>query len=508
MGYYGSHEAAVAVPPTGRNFRRGILAALFLAALGLLPATDWIQSGFEPARTRRTTEIGIDDLKLQTTSTLTADAAFFPDFAQTEVDAQQVNLTRFNLLFHEKRQFFIEGADSLRMGVGLLHFGPPPLELFYSRNIGLSRAGAPIDIPVGAKLTGKVAGFDVGVLTAHTDDGGGQPGETFSVLRARREVLGRSYVGAIATNRQGGGARNLLVGADARFTFFKNFNIMGMAARSEDRRTRAQWATQLGAEWRDDLFEAGANYIDIDPQFNAGIGYVRVRERLIGARASLKPRPKRWRVRQFELTPSSVWYHDADRVLRSRESSVTFAAAFESGDRIELVPFDSYERVVGPFPIGPGVAVRPGVYDWNGITLNVRSYNGRKMSGNASVSAGSFYDGDKSTLTLSGDLRPNKLLSFNPSYQVNDAKLSAGAFVTHLFGLRANVSFSTTLLTSAYAQYNSAGQLAATQVRVNYIFRTIDNFFFVFNETRYTDGVFDGKANRSLVVKATYSLHR
>ncbi len=80
--------------------------------------------------------------------------------------------------------------------------------------------------------------------------------------------------------------------------------------------------------------------------------------------------------------------------------------------------------------------------------------------------------------------------------------------MTHLLGLRANLSFSTNLLTSVYVQYNSAGQLAGTQVRVNYIFRTIDNVFIVFNETRSTGGVFDGKANKSLVLKATYSVHR
>jgi len=470
-----------------------------------------------PAGTRRITEIGIDDLKWQATSTLTADLAVNPDFAQTEVDAQQVNLTRFSLFFPEKRQFFIEGADSLRMGVGLLHFGPPPLELFYSRNIGLSNQGTPITIPAGGKLTGKVGGFDVGVLTAQTDETDRQPGENFTVGRVRKEVLGRSYVGAIATNRQGGGVRNTVLGVDGRFTFFNNLNIMGLAARSEDDRgatasaarpAGGRWATQLGAEWRDDFVEAGANYLDVDPNFNAGIGYVRARERMVGVRGSLKPRPKRWNIRQFELTPTSVWYHDVDRALRSRDTAVTFAAAFQSGDRIELVPSDSYERVVRPFPIGPGTTVRPGEYDWRTVTLNLRSYNGRKVSGNLSVSNGSFYDGDKTTVTLSGDLRPNKTLSLNPSYQVNNVALSAGAFVTHLFGLRANVSFSTNLLTSAYVQYNSAGQLAATQVRVNYIFRTIDNIFLVYNETRYTDGVFNGKANQSLVLKVTYSVHR
>ena len=454
-------------------------------------------------------EVGIDDLKWAATSTLTADVSVNADFAQTEVDAQQVNLTRFSLFFPEKRQFFVEGADSLRMGVALLHFGPPPLELFYSRNVGLSAAGTPIPVNAGGKLTGKVGGFDVGVLNAQTAEAGTQAGENFAVGRVRKEVLGRSYVGAIVTNRQGGGDRNTIVGADARFTFVKNLYLGGLVARADDRAAgRPAWAAQLGAEWRADLFEAGANYIDVDPAFKAGLGFVRVRERLIGVRGSFKPRPRMWGVRQFEITPSLVRYDDNERVLRSRETQLTFATAFESGDRIELSGQSSFERVVRPFAIGPGVTLPPASYDWNGATLAVRSYNGRAMSGSASLTVGQFYDGDKRTLNLQGDLRPGKLLSLNPTYQVNDADLGPGSFVTHLFGLRANVSFSTSLLTSAYVQYNSAGQLAATQVRFNYIFRTIDNLFVVFNNSLFTGGPFDGRSNRSLVAKVTYSVHR
>ena len=474
----------------------------------LLAGTEALRAVPSPSDTRRITELGIDDLKWQATSTLTADLAINPDFAQAEVDAQQVNLTRFSLFFPEKRQFFIEGADSLRMGVGLLHFGPPPLELFYSRNIGLSAAGTPISIPVGGKLTGKASGFDIGLLSAHTARTGTQAGETFAVGRVRKELLGRSYVGAIATLRQGNTVPNAVIGADARFTFWKNFNVMGLAARSEDRGKAPQWATQLGTEWRDDFVEIGANYIDIDPGFNPGIGYVRVKERLMGVRGSVKPRPGRWGIRQFEVTPSSVWYDDGKGTLRSRESSLTLATAFQSGDRLEFVPANSYERLVRPFTVGPGAVVPVGEYEWRGATMTFRSYNGRKASGTASVSNGSFYDGSKTTATLSADLRPNKTLSFAPSYQINDVALPASALVTHLVGLRANVSFSTNLLTSAFVQYSSTGQLTATQVRLNYIFRTIDNVYLVYNETRYTDGVFEGRANRSLVMKTTYSLQR
>ncbi|MEQ1731586.1 MAG: hypothetical protein ABL982_24710, partial [Vicinamibacterales bacterium] len=111
-------------------------------------------------------------------------------------------------------------------------------------------------------------------------------------------------------------------------------------------------------------------------------------------------------------------------------------------------------------------------------------------------------------VTLSADLRPNTTVSVAPNYQVNDVNLAGGALVTHLVGLRANVSFSTNVLTSVFLQYSSTGQLTATQVRLNYIFRTIDNVYLVYNETRYTDGVYSGRSNRSIVMKTTYSLQR
>ena len=124
------------------------------------------------------------------------------------------------------------------------------------------------------------------------------------------------------------------------------------------------------------------------------------------------------------------------------------------------------------------------------------------------MTVGDFYSGTKRSLVVQGEIRPSENLSFAPSYRYNDVRLPEGNFETHLAGLRANVSFTTDLLTSAFLQYNSSGELAAIQVRLNYIFRTIDNIFVVYNETRFVDGIFREESNRSFVVKTTYSLHR
>jgi hypothetical protein len=464
-----------------------------------------------PAGTEAVGDVGIDDLKIAVTSNLTADLAVNPDFGQVEVDAQQINLTRFNLFFSEKRPFFIEGAESLRMGLGMLHFGPPPVEMFHSRRIGLSDAGEPIPIIAGGKLTGKVGNFNLGFLNVQTNDHQARgsllalPGENFTVARFRRE-LGRSYVGGIFTNRQGG---DRLAGLDARFVLKKYFHINGMLAKSFTTGLSEQdWLTQIGVDWRADFFTAGINYMDIEPNFVPGIGFLRRKDRTIGSRMILRPRPGGERIRNFEIEPSLVYHHDEDRVLISRSTGLDFGVVFQSGDQVEFVVDNNVENLSRPFPIGPGVILPVGKYQWNAGGVSFRSFNGRKLAGSAGISTGDFYNGTKNSLDLAGEFRPNETVNLSPSYKFNDIDLVEGSFNTHLFGLRADVSFTNNLLTSTFLQYNSRGELAAIQVRFNYIFRTIDNFFIVYNETYFTDGMFSGESNRSLVLKITYSLHR
>ena len=271
-------------------------------------------------------EIGIDDVKFAVTSNLTADVAVNPDFAQTEVDDQRVNLTRFSLFFPERRSFFIEGADSLRMRVSMLHFGPPPLELFYSRRIGLSDRGEPASIVAGGKLTGKVRGFDLGVLNVQTGDSGDQAGQNYGAARVRKELFGRSYVGAIVTSREGGGASNRVAAADARFVVKEHLNIGALVGRSFDPGVDGeQWVGHVAAEWRSDLIDGGATYLDIRPNFNPGIGFVRRHERMTGGRVSLKPRPGAEWIRQLEFTPSLVYFQDDENIVRSRRALKRFS---------------------------------------------------------------------------------------------------------------------------------------------------------------------------------------
>ena len=247
-----------------------------------------------PRGTEGVGDVGIDDLKIGVTPNLTADIAVNPDFAQTEIDEQRVNLTRFSLFFPEKRQFFIEGADSFRMSPPAEEFDDASFELFHSRRIGLSNRGEPITLLAGGKLTGKVGGTDLGILGARTgthDTALGQelPAETFGVVRFRREMLGRSYVGAIATLRDGPGLAQSTLGADARFVVKRFLTLSALGAATDDGTTSRQWARFLSAEWDSDFFGARTAYLDIDPAFEPAVGFVERQDRQIPSRSFPEP---------------------------------------------------------------------------------------------------------------------------------------------------------------------------------------------------------------------------
>src|SRR5688572_13023967 len=177
-------------------------------------------------------DIGLD-AKFGITPSLNLDATVNTDFAQVEVDTQQINLTRFNLRFPEKRPFFQENSELFTIGKG------QELDLFFSRRIGLDENGELVPIIGGGRLTGKAGGLNVGALNMQTADVGERPGSNFSVFRVSKELRNRSSVGGMFVNRSAtgdlatAGDWNRTWGADARFGVGEYFTLAGFAARTE-----------------------------------------------------------------------------------------------------------------------------------------------------------------------------------------------------------------------------------------------------------------------------------
>ena len=410
----------------------------------------------DPTRTNSVDQqLGIDDFKIQLTSTLTADLTYNTDFAQVELDDERVNLTRFSLFFPEKRDFFLEGANNFSFGPrgGDGSTEPPLLRLYHSRNIGLSDSGEPVPIDFGAKMTGKMAGGTMGLLHVRTDTPDLVGGQQFTALRWRQDVLSRSNIGALVTNvERADGGTNTVVGADASFTFFDNLNIAGFAARAtDDALEDGKLAAQLRVAWQSDLWRASFDLTHIDPEFRADLGFV-LRQDVVRRvyRASWNPRPGGipW-LRSVNFSANQTTFHDTHGELVTRES---WAGAFlntEAGDFGGVIGASFFERLDLPFQIHPEVTIPPGEYRFRYLYSLFRSFAGRWVSIGGDARIGSFYDGTIVTVSPRLTFRPSPNLLISPAFSFNKFDLPAGSFTSNVLNTRVSYSFSDRWLTDA-----------------------------------------------------------
>jgi len=458
--------------------------------------------------TEHLTDVGIEDAKFLITPQLALDLTVNPDFAQAEVDEAQVNLTRFSQFFPEKREFFQERSGIFQFGTGE-PFGRPQVLLFHSRRIGLSEDREEIPIPGGLKLTGKQGPLDLGMLSMQTKRDDGTPGQNFTALRVKGNLLARSYVGAIFTRNSAGlsGGANRAAGADASFTFFRNLNLRGFLARSDSaHRKDAQWAGQGIISWESDRIEFSLEHVSIQENFNPEMGFVpRDDIKRNVAEFDYQPRPHIDWIRQLEFGAAFEYITNQEGELETRVVEAEWGADFESGDTVNLQFTRTFERLSEPFRIRGGGTVPAGSYPFNEYQFMYRSFRGRTVSGNLTFAKGDFFNGSRTRLEISPQIKPSQNLSFEPGYEWNSISLPDARFATQEFNGEVNYSFSQKWLTRTTFLLNSQDQEYTLNFRLNYIFRSNDDVFLVYNETRRY-GSRAGLENRALIVKATFSL--
>ncbi len=320
------------LPPAGRNIE------IKPYALGKM-TTDRLQ---QPATSNdRDGEVG-GDLKYGVTANLTADLTVNTDFAQVEIDEQQVNLTRFNLFLPEKREFFLEGRGLFDFGRGGGSGGsgfPGTVSdqpyLFYSRRIGLNR-GRVVPIDVGGRLTGKIGAYGVGVMNIQAGDEAvsASPATNFTVLRVKRDILRRSTIGAMFTNRNRSsvtaGGTNQAYGVDAALGFYQNVSLGAYYARTETTGLTGDHESYQGKfDWVPDRYGLRAEVLKVGKDFNPEVGFLRRTDFTRSfAAARFSPRPQSMRAirkftyeglfEYFENGAGQVESRTADRTLQRR----------------------------------------------------------------------------------------------------------------------------------------------------------------------------------------------
>ena len=467
------------------------------------------------------------DVKYKITQSLTADFTVNTDFAQVEVDEQQVNLTRFSLFFPEKREFFLEGKGLFEFagGRGFSGGGSSAYRrgrqvtntpvLFFSRRIGLEN-GRVIPIRGGGRLTGKVGPYSIGALNIQTEGDGtiDLPSTNYSVLRIKRDVLRRSSVGGVFTGRsasQVSQGSNQAYGVDGVFTFYDNVNLNAYLAKT-------QTAGLVGDDlsYRGQFNYAGDRYglqleqLSVGANFNPEIGFVRRYDfrRSFGS-ARFSPRLRRWEsVRKLSWEASLDYTTDGAGLLETRVQSGIFGIEFENSDEFFIDHALNYEFLKAPFEISPGISIPVGGYEFNNTRLGYAFGPQRLFSGNASVEYGTFFGGDKTSVTL---IRPRveiaPQVSLEPIMSLNWLDLPQGQFSTTLVSSRVTYTLTPRFFVGALVQYNSSGRSVGTNARLRWEYQPGSELFVVYTEARDTLSLRPERTrllrNRGLAVKLT-----
>ena len=446
------------------------------------------------------------DVKYGLTSRLTADLTVNTDFSQVEADDQQINLTRFSLFFPEKRDFFLEKATIFQFGqgnVGTLG-GFWDLIPFFSRRIGIS-GGKLVSLLGGGRLTGKVSQYTLGLLSLQADDFEEIPSTNFSVVRVRRDLLGQSDIGGIFVNKQEmGGDFNRTFGADANFKFSKYLHISSFLLKTSTTGVSEEdMAGRFSISWADPLLSLQANYLSIEENFNAEVGFVpRKGIRKSSGAFRLRPRPRERipPIREFEPSLNFVYITDQDNVLATRTMEGRFTVRFHSGAIIWFAGKFNFERLTEPFPIRSNQTIPVGDYPFNEITFSLSTDNSRMFSGDFTAGTGDFFDGNQDSFRVAGRIRQPQFQA-EVSWNRDQVSLPSGNFDTDLLAARLNYSFNPSMFVNALIQYNSELREISSNLRFNFIHKPLSDFFLVYNERRLSTGEV---AERALIAKLTY----
>ena len=459
------------------------------------------------------------DLKYSVTPGLTLDATYNTDFAQVEVDDQQINLDRFNLFFPEKRPFFLENAGAFTVANEGAARQPDlgQTELFFSRRIGISATGQQIPILAGSRLSGKVTDTTtVGFLNMQTEDiDGVAPANNFTVARARRELSNRSSVGGLFVNRIATGRQarsndyNRTYAVDGRWGVGDNAMVQGFVGRTETPGRRGRdHALNVSANYSSESWRLLTGYQENGEDFNPEVGFVRrtggFRKYDLGINNTSRPNGF---LKFQELTPhmSFTRFWNFDGVMETSFLHLHFMGEFEDSSSTGAWYDVKSERVFRTFSIS-GIPVAPGRYDFSETNYSFRYNRSAPINFGVSTTAGGLFGGDIVTVRPSVRLRYQETLNLSLSYSRNDIDLPAGSTITNLTSARIGYNLSPRVFLQGLIQHNDSAGLWSSNLRFGWLRDANTGLFLVYNDIEGISDYVPVGAGRSLILKFSYLL--
>ena len=474
------------------------------------------------------TDVGLD-VKYALTSNLTFDLTWNTDFAQVESDNVQINLTRFDLFYPEKREFFLERA-------GLFQFGTPrQTEVFFSRRVGLQG-----DIAGGGRLTGQAGPLSIGALGLRTrgysDDALALPAAWNSVVRLRTDLRPRTTLGGIITSldHENGWDRTAGMDFSSRFWSSSAFNVW--AARvwnpdfapsateasgspggtvspgsAEPREAGSANAASAELVLQNDLYVAGVSRLVIDDGFQPALGFVpRTDQDRWEGRAGITPRfeSSAW-ARQLMLDVSGHHIRGRDGAKQTHELGASAGLNFQSGEFANIGFRERFERLETPARIS-GRRLAAGDYRFRSLYAHVRTNDSRTFSGAIAGSIGDFWSGTRTEIGGGATWITGPHLTIGGRYSWNGVSLPVddGDFSTHLVSANIQGAVSRKLFANALVQWDNHSRELQANIRIDWIHTPGSDLFVVIDTGYLTGDLLDPREprwqRRTGVVKLTY----
>ncbi len=484
LEYGGSFGALAAVSQYGtlkglKNIRRGknieIKPYIITGAQQVRP-----DLAVEDTDSEFTRDIGVD-FKYGITSNLTLDLTVNTDFAQVEADNVQLNLTRFNLFFPEKREFFLERSGLFQ------HGNPQSTQTFFSRRIGLSN-----QILAGARMTGQIGRFSVGVLNIETGEEMkeflGSQSMNNTVARVRTSLFPRATAGAIFTNLQQGDAYNRAVGVDAQYRFWSasQFNAwFTQVDDSDDARDDA--AGHASLQLQNDRYGTRATFTSVGENYNPALGFVRRRDmRAYTGRLLFTPVVQIDAlpfIRRFYMQGDAIYIEGQDGEKQTTEVQGVFRTEFNRRDNVQLIYERQFERLDGSFFIRPDAEIVAGDYSFGRFRLSGSTDSSRRLYGSAYTALGDFFHGTRTDVGGTVGFRQSQHLSLETSVNRSaiDLPIDNGAFDATTLSVSVLGAVSRKLFAKALIQYDNFSRDVQANIRVDWIHTPGSDLFFVFN---------------------------
>jgi Domain of unknown function (DUF5916) len=453
------------------------------------------------------------------TPLLRANLTINTDFAQTEVDQRQVNLTRFNLFFPERRDFFLDGATFFDFA------GPTQGDLivnpFFSRRIGLTSGTAglvPQKIDFGTKLTGQVGTQDVGFLHVKTGEDGTLASEDFTAARLKRRILRQSYVGATYTRRGGtGGDARHTVGVDTRvatnrFLGSQNLTFSGWALHAPSRgATSGTWAYGATLDYPNDRWSARFDTREVGDRFDPAIGFVtRTSYRRYSPSLNFNPRPRNNRiVRQyFYGIDGDIQTDLANTPIVQSIQLQPFGVSLQSQENFFVNVTMRKERLDQPFTIRRGITLPLNAeYTFTRVRGNWQTANRRVVAVGGRIEGGQFYSGTRREFVTNLTVRvaPGYIVYLTGEW--NSVNLPEGAFTTRLYRVVGETQFTPFIAWVNNIQYDTQSNVAGWQSRFRWIVRPGSDIYVVYTHNWLDDPTLQRFAtqDKRIATKALYT---